>query len=355
MFEADHRGDSDMQLVVRPAAFAAAALLFACGAAHAQERMEVPVTGVTLSDGVQRFTIPVMVGGVKIDAGLDSGSTGLRIMPGVLGSADAAETGAQVKYSYGSGVELSGPLADATVAIGALSKSVKVQSVHTVGCTAGKPSCPASRIDAKDYGVQGDGLKGEGFKAIIGVNMADASAPNPLKAIGARRWIMELPTYGSSKPGRLILNPTDEDMAGFIRFHTDPAFTHAPRASHDAFSACLVNLATKEKVCAPTYLDCGAPGIQAINLKGGPWRPAVQAMLMFMDNGKFATAATFTTDQRRQASHVTFPHEAGVQIPQISAGVTPYYAYAVLYDPDARVVGLKPRTDGSIPAIMPDK
>jgi hypothetical protein len=344
-----------MQPAIRIVALVASMVSCASGAALAQERSEVPITGVVLSDGAPRFTIPIMVGGAKIDAGLDSGSTGLRIMPGVLDPADAAETGMQVKYGYGSGVELSGPLADATVAIGALSKSIKVQNVHTIGCMAAMPSCPASRIDAKDYGVQGDGLKGEGFKAIIGVNMAEASAPNPLKAIGVRRWIMELPTYGSSKPGRLIFNPTDRDMAGFIRFHTDPAFTHVSRASHDAFPACLVNLATKEKVCAPTYLDCGAPGIQAINLKGGPWRSAVSAMLMFMDNGKPATAATFTTDQRRLASHVTFPHQAGVQIPQIAAGVTPYYAYSVLYDPGAGIVGLKPRTDGSIPAIASDK
>jgi hypothetical protein len=61
----------------------------------------------------------------------------------------------------------------------------------------------------------------------------------------------------------------------------------------------------------------------------------------------------FTTSQRQQASRLTFMQMPNVQIPQISAGVMPYYAYTVLYDTEAGVVGLKPRTDGTVPTIVP--
>jgi len=59
---------------------------------------------------------------------------------------------------------------------------------------------PASLVSAAQYGIQGDGLPGEGFVAIMGVNMGHDPVPNPLIALGVKRWIVELPRPGETTP-----------------------------------------------------------------------------------------------------------------------------------------------------------
>ena len=49
----------------------------------------------------------------------------------------------------------------------------------------------------KDYGIASDGLPGEGFKAILGIDMARGRGRQPAsRFLGARRWIVELPRPG---------------------------------------------------------------------------------------------------------------------------------------------------------------
>ncbi|HEY8005166.1 MAG TPA: hypothetical protein VIE16_13110, partial [Phenylobacterium sp.] len=153
-------------------------------------RAEVPIREVVLSDGMRRYAIPIRMGVVEIEAGLDTGSTGLRILPGVLGPADATAGSRDETYAYGSGAKYEGVAGEGRLSIGGLSGAAPVQLIRRLGCVDRIPHCPVSRVAAEQYGIQGDGLPNEGFKAIIGTNMAHARIANPLAALGVRRWIV---------------------------------------------------------------------------------------------------------------------------------------------------------------------
>ena len=167
-------------------------------------RSEVAIREVVLSDGARRYTVPVKVGSTTLEAGLDTGSSGLRVLAGVLGPDDARAGGRGDTYAYGSGAKLDGVVGDAEVAIGALSAPIGLQLIRKVGCTSDKPDCPVSKLAPAQYGVQGDGLPGEGFKAIIGVNMAEAEVPGA--APRDRRAPLD---RGASATGRNRPRPSD--------------------------------------------------------------------------------------------------------------------------------------------------
>ncbi len=67
-------------------------------------------------------------------------------------------------------------------------------------------------------------------------------------------------------PGRLILNPSDQDIADFIMLPTIARFREQRGGGlHDAVRGCIRNQATKERVCGPLTMDTGAPGIEVRN------------------------------------------------------------------------------------------
>ncbi len=306
-------------------------------------RTEVPIREVDLSSGTRRYTIPITVGATAIKAGLDSGSTGLRVLPNVLAAADAATDGGEVTYSYDSGVKLDGIIGHGAISIGELSGRSPLQLVHFVGCVAAKPNCPALRVPLAQYGIQGDGLPGEGFKAIIGVNMSDDAAPNPLERIGAKRWIIELPRPGRPAEGRLILNPTEAETSGYMMVQLDPSFSGQHGGLHDAAPGCLLNLQTKQRICGPTLMDTGAPGINLV----GPsrqtiWPNETPAQIVFSD-GKRVLGSDFVVGHREQASHFASEARPQARSPRLFVGIMPYFAFSVLYDPGQGMIGLKPR------------
>ena len=61
-----------------------------------------------LSNGARRYAVEVQVGGTALLAALDTGSTGLRILPGALSPRDAAATGEAETYGYASGSRYEG-------------------------------------------------------------------------------------------------------------------------------------------------------------------------------------------------------------------------------------------------------
>ena len=325
------------------------ALTALAGTAAAQApppRGEVAVREVVLSNGTHRYTIPVKVGAVAVEAGLDTGSTGLRVLPGVLADADAKDLGHGETYAYGSGAELQGVAGEGMLSIGGLTGVSSLQLVRRVGCTMKLPRCPASRVPADRYGIQGDGLPGEGFKAILGTNMSHTRIANPFVAIGVHRWIVDLPRPGETAPGRIVLNPTDAEVAGFTLLPLSPRLAGLGGGRHDAVPGCLLNNATRAKACGVVTLDSGAPGLRLQNggLGGRAWPEGAPATLAFYDAGGHLQAAeTLVVGQRAQASHLAFVDEPRIQGTTIFSGLTVYFAYSVLYDADRQSIGLKAR------------
>src|SRR5947208_2231838 len=89
------RGVSDgaHPMVRRAAASFLLALAILAPPATAQAppaRTELPIHAVKLSNGAVRFGVPIRIGATALEAALDTGSTGLRVLPGALAAADAA-------------------------------------------------------------------------------------------------------------------------------------------------------------------------------------------------------------------------------------------------------------------------
>lgn len=231
-------------------------------------RIEVPVLQHRLSNGDIRFSVSVRVGGgIPIEAMLDTGSFGLRVMAKALAPTQYEPTGISRGYGYGSGVVLRGPLARAVVAIGDATTGapISIQVVQSVGCGQVNPACPASRLAPGDYGIGGDGLWREGFDAILGLSMRGSDAPgaavNPLSVMGSRRWIVILPGPGSAAPGRLIVNPGVGDLAGFhpVQLRSLPARADGrPQVVDSEIPSCPDKPLEKQSSCPPMMLDSGA-------------------------------------------------------------------------------------------------
>lgn len=246
-----------------------ASRLFAAGTTA---RVEVPISERRLSDGNLRYSVPVRIGGGSpIEAMLDTGSFGLRVMADAVSASQYQSLGIVRRYRFGSGVVLEGPLANAVVSIGnaTTGEPVTIQVIQSITCTAVRPNCPAARLGAADYRIGGDGLAGEGFQAILGLSMrrpdVETAALNPLDFVGAREWIVTLPKPGDRAPGKLIINPNAADLAGFQLFRVE--LTPPGGAEEDGhpmrenlISACIgtQTAAATDEACGPMKLDTGA-------------------------------------------------------------------------------------------------
>lgn len=112
---------------------------------------------------------------------------------------------------------------------------------------------------------------------------------------------------------------------------------------HDALAGCLVRTDTRQKLCGPVIFDSGAPSLR-VSLESfkSPWPNGTPGELALSD-GERAIGLAFSVGRPDQASGI-FPEkvsEGGV--PHISAGLMPYFGWAVLYDPKGATIGLKPR------------
>jgi len=316
-------------------------------------RAEAPIVESRLSSGALRYAVPIQVGATRLMASLDTGSTGLRILPGALGPGDAAALAEPETYGYASGSRYEGVVGEASLGMGGLAGRAFVHLIGSIGCFAYLPHCPASRTTIERYGIASDGLPGEGFKAILGIDMAPGRVGNPLRALGVRRWIVELPRPGEGR-GRLILNPTDAEVAGYAMAPLAAPYAHERGGGlHDAVPGCLANAATHARACGVVLLDTGAPGLSVANgrLDGGPWPDGSTAALEIFDaRGGMAARALMTVGDRDQGTRMSLRREARVYGVVIYAGVAPYFAYSVLYDTRRQMIGLKPRTSAPLAA-----
>jgi len=310
----------------------------------AQPRAEVALREVRLPNGARRYAVPMTLGGTAIEAGLDTGSVGLRVLSRATANARVEATTRPTTYSYTSGTRFKGVVAKAVLALGEVSGPVPVDIIQTVDCRPEKPACPAAHADPATFGIQGDGLPGAGFAAIFGINMGEDEVANPLVKLGVARWIVELPKPGDAGPGRLILNPTADETAGYIMFPIDRTLKDTRGGAHDAIDGCLSDRRTQQTLCGAVVLDSGAPGIRLVAAEPGkPWTADDPAQIVFVKDGKPALAADFVVDRRDQASHVTADAEPQMRVPHLYAGLMPYFAFDVLYDPGHGEIGLKPR------------
>jgi hypothetical protein len=342
-----------MRLPGCAAVWLVAVVLLRPSLAPAMERIEVPIKQTVLSNGDLRYSIPVVIGGSNaIDAMLDTGSSGLRVLPDTIPDSAYSVSDQASVYGYGSGVRLKGVTVNAVVTIGGVSSQTPIpfQLVRAVDCFPSQPHCPASRMSPADYRIGGSGLPRQGFRAIIGINTGageGADAINPIGRLGTHAWIVILPRPGDQKPGTLVINPGPVDRSGYVNLPTDEILRKLPTAGgfHDAVSGCLAFERTHQRICGPTLLDTGAPGLHISSSHKedlGGWSRGDRVALVFTDSRGAEVAARFTAGAGGPS---TFTMQPSPDQPRarISAGSVPYFDFSVLYDDEQHVVGFKPR------------
>jgi len=330
------------------------ALLVVPGVAMGQARVVVPVSQIVLPDGDIRYSVPVRVGNsVALDALLDTGSTGLRVMRGAMFRGSFTDTGFLSVSAFAAGDKLTGTVGTADLNIGGLATDgpVPFEIVDTESCASFRPDCGAAKVLAPDYGIGGDGIAGQGFQAILGVGLRDAQgAENPLEHLGAKQWILQLPEPGQGGPGSLILNPGWQDLQGFTMFPLksegggvwhDPGFA-------DTLPGCLNDATNGQSVCGQTILDTGAPGMIAFGgAAAGPmWSAGDAAALVFG-----GLAEKFSVDAGPGTGLLREPKAAGGI--DLVAGIAPFFAFDVFYDAAAGRMGLRARQDAADLTAVP--
>ena len=307
-------------------------------------RVEIPIREVVLSDGTRRYGVAIMIGTAHVEAGLDTGSTGLRALPHGLKDGDVHTTQVTDFISFGGGTKLEGSVASASITLGLLSGDTTLQLVQKVLCAPDATSCPPESASSPDYRIMGHGELSEGFTAILGVNMAPAvDIAQPLTGLGVRRWIIELPRPGELGPGRLVLNPTDTEVAGYTAVETVDTFAPARGSLHDAVRGCLVNEDTHEKICGAVVLDTGDPGLRVARAGGQKqvWADGTPVTLFFANSAaQVHIAERGTVRSGDQVSRLVFEDRPGAAQPFILAGLLPYL---ILYDSDRHTIGFKAR------------
>lgn len=309
-------------------------------------RAELPIKAVRLSNGAVRYGVPVRIGTTALDAALDTGSTGLRVLPGALAASDARTDGEAEVYGYASGSRYEGEAGRTTLTLGAVSGPAPIHLIRSIGCFTELPHCPASRTTLQHYGIASDGLPDEGFKAILGTDMDRARIANPLMAMGVRRWIVELPRPGHPDEGRLILNPTPAETAGFVMLPIVGPYSQISGGGlHDALPGCLSQAASRARVCGPMLMDTGSSFLAVANGRvSAPWPDGSRAVLeVYGADGAVAARTEFTLGSPEAGTRLAWRSEPRAPGPAIFAGAAPYFAWSVLYDARRQAIGLRPR------------
>jgi hypothetical protein len=310
----------------------------------AAEPVELPLRK---ADGLPAFSVPVRVGSTLIETGIDTGSTGLRVLPNVLKAEDAQASERPDIYAYGSGIRIEGVVGTAQIAFGNRAGQGLIQMIRTVGCVPRQPNCPATRVGGVEhYRIMGQGIPDMGFKAIAGLGFAPpqpGKPGQPLEEIGVSRFLIELPRDGNAK-GRLVLDPAASDTQNFVELPN--AQDESGAAQTNRVPGCLVNLTSNQSICGSMLLDTGAPGISASGPGGAnaDWPPGTPGRIIFGDgHGRVLASEDFTSGPK-QFSHV-HTSSAGPEQKRasLSIGLTPYLAFSVLYDLTRHTIAVRPR------------
>ena len=318
------------------------AVLLLAGEVTAQPvptRSVLPIREVVIQPiGTPRYVVTISINGAPIEAGLDTGSVGLRLLPRAVRRAGIAAGVQPDSFSYGSGVQLVGRRALADAAFGTIRGRIPLQAVETVSCVTGR-ECPGDRVQPQAFGLMGGGYPNQGFEAIIGARLATRATPNPFIALGVRRWIVHLPQRGGGGGGgALVLNPDAQDMAGFAPLRPG-------KGSPGTVGGCVsLALSQAQRICGPTLLDTGATELDVRGaLRPPEWQAGRPGRLELVKSHAGAAGVAFQTGDAEHGARTMFVAPTGAgERPEISVGALPFYAFDVMYDMDSQTLAVRP-------------
>ena len=214
------------------------------------------------------FVVKVKIGTTEVDALVDTGSSGLRIVDGVVTATDlASRSNTAVQAAYGSGTVVEGVVATANVSLGALTTAapIKLEIVTSAHCSAAKPGCPVANTSFDQFAFKG--AAGGTYKAIIGVGMRNGpnsqQVANPIAQLPMKpAYVIDIGAYGATT-GVLRIGPTPVQVAGFKTI-THPALPNGVALDNGvgAFDdrqmpVCIVNTTQSKTFCLDALFDCG--------------------------------------------------------------------------------------------------
>lgn len=326
-----------------------AALLTAGTAATAETAIPIHQIRLHLGRfGLPIYGIPVRVGGTMVEAGLDTGSVGLRVMARALRPGDARPAGSAETYTYSSGVTLPGQAGATRLAFGDHAGAARIQLIETVGCVETRQDCPGKGNPA-DYRVEGRGIAHAGFLAIAGLRLPRQrpdSIDNPLVETGARGYVIDLPRLGEPV-GRLAIDPGPRETRGFVKLpNAHEVFPNDPSVRPTTVPGCILNKDTGREICGTILFDTGAPGIEVTLPSPATykWDVGTASRLVLGDGRKHEIATEEFIAGPMQNSSVSFTKpNPRLERASISIGVTPFFAFSVLYQPHRHGIAIRPR------------
>ncbi|UUQ63349.1 hypothetical protein NLK61_18985 [Pseudomonas fuscovaginae UPB0736] len=314
--------------------------------------LSIPVMTKVVA-GNRFFYVRLRIGdGPETNVILDTGSNGLRAVSAVVPHSNTS--GRKLVYSFESGSELQGTLANESLSAGGRSLgTVPVQVVNALLCTKNTPNCPVAQLDPATPFVKGvDGRSSEEFGAIMGIRLFDQAGkwvPNPLVAAGFERWVVQLP-IADDQPGALILDPSMAELKGFTRLKVDKNGTVA---------GCLNVRGGAEITCSSTVLDSGDPHVFVFSrdVEQRVLTSGKAMALVLSDTGSADSKVIFKFLSEKvgaKGGHdvllyrpevvSTRPLKAAEAKPYINSGYLPFMHYNFLFDNEERVIGLQSRT-----------
>lgn len=295
-------------------------------------------------------TLLVTVNGVANNVIFDTGSWGLRILPGALKNANLSITQKLLDYNYGTGtgeIYIRGREANGTFSIGNLSTTtpIHLMLIDTIRRSLTDPG--RSTLDS----VTIPNNHFRNFAGILGVGLRNGSSidvASPLAQLpGNNSFIVRFPTYGQAT-GKLIMNPSDDELAGFTFFQLVRGAYSLPNGLPSWLDSQVngIALINGSPLRAPTLLDTGtsptaiyANGLPTYGLlsKGtvvhlgvaqpGQTSPVVDTTIMVNTRvggkDRFYTYTTTATD------------------PSMIYGTNFFYLFDVYYDQQRGRIGIK--------------
>ena len=294
-----------------------------------------------------RFSIMVQVGDAPpFEAMVDTGSTGLRVLPGVVpDSAFASITSHITHITFGGKLTVSGPTALASITIGSLTtpEPIPVMLIQDESCGPDAPNCsPAAEVQSHF----------SGFSAIIGLGLGNSSLTpvigNPIAQLpGQPAFVIQAPPFPGGS-GNLRIAPSLTEIGSFKTFQLEPG-TLLPLQngvqSWDSSSTpmCVNDMTHGIDYCAGVLLDTGA---EPVDIK---W-PDQTSASMDLPSGTDVSVSigpayapiadfSFTVGAAPKSGLDRVQVESTTGANEINSGTAPFFLYDVLFDQAHGVVG----------------
>jgi hypothetical protein len=304
----------------------------------------------TNKDGTMRFFVSIEMGGGKaFDALLDTGSSGLRILPQAHVADDLQTTTAiAVSASFHSGLMLEGTVAQGRVTIGDLqTDAIPVMMIEQVSCTSTDP-CPATGKTLDEFSF-------DGAAAILGIGMRNSASTqgiaNPIAQLaGHPAYIVQAPAYGGTH-GVLRVQPSALDRAAFVTTPLpsladgQPLPDGSPTWDDRGVQTCVTGDTLTQPFCAGALLDTGAPPVELDSqLHTGPattFPPGTHFDIQIGDGGVLGSM-DFTVGATPAPGVDKVVLESRANGDFINLGTSVFFHFDVLFDQHNGLIGLAP-------------